>query len=679
MNHPEKNNRSKSERGSWWYALTAIPIFVYLKGLAPSIVLGDTGDFLTAGWQWGTAHQPGYPLFTILVGIFERLPIQPIFIRMQEYSAPAWRANLLSMIFAVAALMVLFSLVNRITGKPVAAMLATGALAFSRVFWWHAEICENDSLSSLFILLLIYLSVRLVQDRRPGDPYWLVTLSGLAVSHHQSIVLFFPAIIIYLALSKALNFKPIQWTAFMLLFILGLAPFIYLPLAKYGTPDGRLNFISEAEYERLTVEDPDELRENRYTTTPPVQYFMDYIGRGVYSRQREYTHTGEALAGDKTTISDVFRFYIDLVRRDFGLILAITGVMGLFYKFRRRRKNEKTHVDPEYRNNRILIFTAWILYFLVVHFYPSGDILRAPFYNLQAAGPGLMLPLEVIYSIFIGLGISNFLDWAGQYERVSRVIGIATVIVGLVLIAINFASNYHVGDKSRNTLAHEYGLNALDSCSENSTLVVAGDEIFAFNYLCYVHPDPITGQAGYRPDVNLAGWAGEIGSLSELADISGAMTEAIVRISEEDPDREINTTFFNSGFLEEPALMRYTLARRGINFTFVPPQSTSDYSTAESGLYSETGVSIYMPGLPVGYRWEFWGSGLDSLPEPQYRWLWAPEADIQWRIGEMLLFYGSNALLKGDKDEAAQYFYTMTIVEPGNPEAFDYLALALDK
>ena len=663
-------------KNAWWYALLIIPFVVYLKGLAPSVVPGDTGDYQTAGWLWGVAHPPGYPLYTILVGIFERLPIPPLFVQTGEFSAIAWRANLVSVIFAVLALMVLFMLVNRITGKPVTAMLACGALAFSRVFWWHSEVCENDTMSALFILLVMYLAVRIVQDGKSNLPYWLALVMGLTVSHHQAIILFFPAVFVYLGINGFLKFKAKQWIGLILAFVLGLTPFLYLPIVKYRTPEGPLNFITNAEYERLVVENPGELPEGRYTNKAPLNYFMDYIARGVYARERQYTNTDEALAGDVTTTSDVFQFYLALVYSDFGILLAIAGLLGLFLGYRKWRAGRPGPGDREVRNSWLLIFAGWILYFLVILFYKSGDILHAPYYNLETAGPGLMLPLEVVFSVFIGLGISAFLDWSEQFVGAKWKIGHATMIVGLILIGINFASNYAVGNKSNNLLAHEYGLNALDSCGENSLLLVAGDEIYIFNFLHNVYPDQSTGQPGYRPDVRVSSWSQELEDISDLAAISSAMGGVINRVAEENPGVEINATFFNSSFLEQPELAAYVIARRGIIFAFVPPGNLAGYTRTVEELAGQTGVEMYEPNLVESYRWGYWDCetiDLESDPSPRYKWLWEPEADIQWRIGEMLLFYGSDALLRGDAGQASRYFYRLVMVEPENPSSWDYL------
>ena len=50
------------------YALTfIIAITVYTKTLMPSIPGGDSGELVAESCELGTAHPPGYPLYTLVV------------------------------------------------------------------------------------------------------------------------------------------------------------------------------------------------------------------------------------------------------------------------------------------------------------------------------------------------------------------------------------------------------------------------------------------------------------------------------------------------------------------------------------------------------------------------------------------------------------------------------------
>ncbi len=668
-----------------WYIFLLVPLIVYIKGLAPTVVLGDTGDYQTAGWIWGVAHPPGYPLYTVLVGIIERLPIPPVWIQTASFSLPAWRANVLSALFALGALAALFALVNRLTKRPIVALLASGALAFSRVFWWHAEICENDTLSAMLILLILLMAVRWVQDRRRWDPYILAFLIGIGISHHQIVLMFLPAVLVFLLMNRSLRFTAKQWVAFALLFALGLTPFVYLPLVRYKTPEGPIKFVSESEYAQLYSEDQQGSPTVQYKTDSPSRFFFNYVFRTIYGRQRQYTHASDMLRGDVTGTSDILAFYGRLVRDDFGWLFVLAGLVGLAlgYGIRNRSPNGKeAGANPTAVSNWVLLIVAFFVYFLLVHFYPSGDILNAPRYNLETAGPGLMLPLEILWAVFIGLGIARIMDWLETLGKSARIIDIAVLAIGISTIALVGVTNFPYTDKSHNTLAHEYILNALDSCPENSVLVVAGDELYAFWYMHNVHPDSSVGGDGYRRDVRLVGWSGELESLSELGDISKAMTSALVRVSRADPSREIDMTFFNSQFLQNEELRRYIFVRRGIVFALVPPDRVAGLAETSDELTEQTGVAKYEAALPTRYRWGYYERNSrytqmapEAIGKRKVK-LWPPEEDIKWRTAEMLLFYGTDALLKGGKTYARDYFSRMVLVEPENPRARTYLEMA---
>ena len=170
------NSLNRMSGRYWWLALLILPLVVYLHGLAPATLPGDTGDFQTAGAIWGVSHPPGYPLLTIATGIMERLPIQPFRVSTSEVSVPGWRSNLLLAITGLAALCVLFMLVRRLTGSAIAGAVGSGALAFSRTFWWHSEMAENDALTALFLLLMLYFSVKWVQERNLKNANFLVLI-----------------------------------------------------------------------------------------------------------------------------------------------------------------------------------------------------------------------------------------------------------------------------------------------------------------------------------------------------------------------------------------------------------------------------------------------------------------------------------------------------------------------
>lgn len=51
-----------------WIIISSVAILaVYIYTLSPSIAGGDSGELVAEGCILGTAHPPGYPLYTIII------------------------------------------------------------------------------------------------------------------------------------------------------------------------------------------------------------------------------------------------------------------------------------------------------------------------------------------------------------------------------------------------------------------------------------------------------------------------------------------------------------------------------------------------------------------------------------------------------------------------------------
>src|ERR1700726_5234076 len=79
-------------------ALFAAAGLLYFFTAARDIVVGDTPELITAAATLGVAHEPGYPLFTMLGHLFSLLPIGPL----------PFRVNLFSVVCDAAAVGVVF-------------------------------------------------------------------------------------------------------------------------------------------------------------------------------------------------------------------------------------------------------------------------------------------------------------------------------------------------------------------------------------------------------------------------------------------------------------------------------------------------------------------------------------------------------------------------------------------
>src|SRR5918911_4135746 len=177
----------------------AVSIFVgvlYFGTLGPTVLPYGTPDTLDSPMLQaevsvlGIGHPTGYPTYMMLTHLFTYLPI----------GDPAYRTNLASAVYGVAAVLVVYLAGLRLARRAVAA--AVGALAFglSGTFWDQATIAEVYTLEAFLVAVVIYVLL-LWRDRRDGR-YLLLSafLVGLALTHHLTSVLLVPAALAFIFL-----------------------------------------------------------------------------------------------------------------------------------------------------------------------------------------------------------------------------------------------------------------------------------------------------------------------------------------------------------------------------------------------------------------------------------------------------------------------------------------------
>jgi hypothetical protein len=210
--------------------LAIITLSIYTHHLSPGVYGTDSGDFVTAALTKGVPHPSGYPLITLLGILFLKLPIS---------ATPAWKMGLIS-VFASSASVVIFYLIGlKITNNKAVSFISSLMLAFTYPFWLYAEVVEVFALHNFLILLAVYISINLYTTKKIKHLYLLCFILGLSLTNNLSVLLIFPAIAVLILINKELlklilNTKAIMWC--ILLFIFGLLPYLYIPIAARGDP-----------------------------------------------------------------------------------------------------------------------------------------------------------------------------------------------------------------------------------------------------------------------------------------------------------------------------------------------------------------------------------------------------------------------------------------------------------
>lgn len=324
----------------------AVSLLLYLLTLVPSVDFIDAGELAAVAHTWGIAHPTGYPLFTLLAGIWALLPIGSGILRMNVFAA------VLSAAGAAVTVQLVFDLlratpvavVRKTAGKKKGApressspeddaMLLRAAvagalvLAFGGTFWRTALSIEVYSLHILMLALVLWSAVRLfflpVSGARDLQRRMAMTalLLGLSFSNHMSTIFLLPELLVLLFTThpRSEGFgKGLMLSAAA--FALGLLPYLYLPLRAAAEP--ALNWGNPVDFERL------------FWHVSGKQYSV-WMFSGADAWGKQFTYALEAFARDSVWLAllpaaagavTAFRR-----RRSLGVFLLLLFVTCLFW------------------------------------------------------------------------------------------------------------------------------------------------------------------------------------------------------------------------------------------------------------------------------------------------------------------------------------------------------------
>lgn len=200
---------------------------LYLMTLAPTVlyyarpIFFDSAMLQAEVSVLGIGHPSGYPTYMMLTHLFTYLP----------FWGEAHLTNLASAVYGAVSVALFYAISLRLSGRVVAA--ATGALAFavSATFWSQAVITEVYTLNALFISLVVL--ILLVWRDTQKDRYLLLAafVVGISLTHHLTSGLLLPGgfAFVFLTERRKLAEVGLMLKAFGL-FLLGLTPYIYLPV-----------------------------------------------------------------------------------------------------------------------------------------------------------------------------------------------------------------------------------------------------------------------------------------------------------------------------------------------------------------------------------------------------------------------------------------------------------------
>ncbi|MDQ3931542.1 MAG: DUF2723 domain-containing protein [Actinomycetota bacterium] len=214
---PGRAGEGRARLGS--LGLVAALAIAYLRTLLPTMGFGgDTAKFEFVGYVLGVPHVPGYPLYTLFNFLFTHLvPVATI----------AYRANLLSAVFAVAAVATLDRTLLRLGTRRLLALATASAFGLTYTFWSHAVVAEVYTLTVLLLALGLHFLVRWEQTRRDADLLAAMAVFGISLGHALSVYLLAPGLLAYMAATDLRLFRRSG-------IVLAAVVFVALGFSQYG-------------------------------------------------------------------------------------------------------------------------------------------------------------------------------------------------------------------------------------------------------------------------------------------------------------------------------------------------------------------------------------------------------------------------------------------------------------
>jgi len=248
--HGRRSGRRREIVKSLWRrhltALVGTGLFLgglalYLSTMAPSVVMGDPGEYQLVPYVLGIAHPPGYGFYTLLGKLFATLvPAGRI----------AFRMNLLSGVCGATLVTLAYLQTLHLTGQPAGsaraqlpAVLGAASLAAGASFMQHASYANAHIVTVTLAMVSLLL---LLRWWRAGGDRWLYAfffVAGLSPTQHPLLVFAFPAYALFILAVRPRILRQFRKLLTMAgCALLGLTVYLYYPLrSATGPPFGPSN------------------------------------------------------------------------------------------------------------------------------------------------------------------------------------------------------------------------------------------------------------------------------------------------------------------------------------------------------------------------------------------------------------------------------------------------------
>ena len=443
----------------------ALTLAIYNTTLTPSLSYQspDGNELATVCYQLGLAHSTGYPLYTWLGKLFTLLPVGDI----------AHRVNLMSAVMAAGAVALLYAILRQLTGRRIVSALVSLYFGFAVTFWSQAVIAEVYAPNAFMLALCILLILCWARTRRSRYILAFALAYGLSLGTHLSNLGFAPAYALFVLLVDWRVLKrPREVFGALGLFVLGCLQFLWLP------------------YKASMLVDLPMARNAPVTLESFYRYTL-----GAFPQMK--------FAFPLAAIPDRIVIYLELLRRNLGLVGIVLGILGMWAML--FKDTEKLYLLISMYLVHVVFFIQYRVFDLDVFFIPA----------------------HLLFLLFLGYGLHWLLCLVeggggrafGEDEGVQALLRVGVTVVAALLLVVGVGRQLHTNwdrcDRSEDVAINDFYENVFELLPADSVLLgrggVFGYDMFYFRYVYDVRPDVAMPMAveGGRPQQNRSMWQEE--------------------------------------------------------------------------------------------------------------------------------------------------------------------------
>lgn len=166
----------------------AVALAAYVRTLAPGLTSDqDAPLFQFIGRALGVAHNPGYPLYTLLTWPIAQVPVGEL----------AWRINVFSAVMGAVATGLVFLAARQLAVRPIVSAAAALGFAAGATFWSQAVIAEVYTLHAALVAGLLVAALAWSRSRHPAHFYAALGCLAAGLGHHTTILAFAPGLALH--------------------------------------------------------------------------------------------------------------------------------------------------------------------------------------------------------------------------------------------------------------------------------------------------------------------------------------------------------------------------------------------------------------------------------------------------------------------------------------------------